>query len=66
MLGRRAAELSKNREIDFLMENWKNEMEAALVYRRMAEEEGNAQRREILLELASTEEGHAKVWAEEL
>jgi len=65
-MGRRAAELSKNKEIDFLMENWKNEMEAALVYRRMAEEEQNAQRREILLELASTEEGHAKVWAEEL
>lgn len=58
--------MRKNREIHFLMENWKNEMEAALVYRRMAEEERNAQRREILLELAVTEEGHAKVWAEEL
>jgi VIT1/CCC1 family predicted Fe2+/Mn2+ transporter/rubrerythrin len=58
--------LRNTREIEFLVENWKNEKEAALVYRQMADQERNAQRREILLELASTEEEHARVWAEEL
>lgn len=58
--------LRNTREIEFLVENWKNEKDAALVYRQMADQERNAQRREILLELASTEEEHARVWAEEL
>jgi VIT1/CCC1 family predicted Fe2+/Mn2+ transporter len=58
--------LKKDRVIDFLIENWKSEMDAALVYRCMADQEQNTERREILLELASTEEGHARIWSEEL
>lgn len=58
--------MTKDREVEFLRKNWKDEMEAALLYRQMAEEEQNDDRRQILQELALTEERHANVWSEEL
>jgi len=58
--------MRRDKEIDFLVENWRNEMDAALVYRKIAEKEKGTERHEILMELASTEEAHARTWSEEL
>jgi len=45
---------------------WRDEMGSARNYRALAEQEGNLDRREILLRLAEAEEKHAANWAARL
>lgn len=45
---------------------WRREVEAATTYRHLADRESDANRRQILLRLASQEENHAARWAERI
>ncbi|MEA2646563.1 MAG: vacuolar iron transporter family protein [Chloroflexota bacterium] len=46
-----------------LLENWEEEVQAATIYRRLADREPDANRKRILGELAATEDRHAEKWA---
>lgn len=52
--------------VEALRQNWLAEMEGAHTYRALAEEERDATRREILVEMAEAEERHAAKWAKRL
>ena len=45
---------------------WRREVEAATTYRHLANREGDAKRKEILLRLAEQEDKHAARWAERI
>jgi VIT1/CCC1 family predicted Fe2+/Mn2+ transporter/rubrerythrin len=49
-----------------LLENWKEEIQAATFYNRLADREPDPNRKRILGELATTEESHATRWATRL
>lgn len=49
-------------EIKALQRFWKDEVEAAAVYERLAEAVGEAEKRKLLLEMRDTEARHAKRW----
>ncbi|MFN2466350.1 MAG: VIT1/CCC1 transporter family protein [Candidatus Dormibacteria bacterium] len=46
-----------------LLENWHEEVQAALIYSRLADREVEANRKRVLNELAATERRHADKWA---
>lgn len=47
-------------------QNWQNELDAAFLYRRLAEAEADPERAKIYIELARAEERHATLFAEKL
>jgi VIT1/CCC1 family predicted Fe2+/Mn2+ transporter/rubrerythrin len=49
-----------------LLENWEEEVRASTVYGRLAEREGDHNRRRVLRELSETEDRHAAKWAARL
>jgi len=49
-----------------LLESWKEEIQAAATYNRLAQREPDPNRRRILRELADTEDRHAGKWASRL
>jgi vacuolar iron transporter family protein len=49
-----------------LTENWRREMEAALLYEEAARAEPAGRRRDVLAKLAQVEYDHAQLWAEKL
>ena len=46
--------------------NWQEEMEGAATYRTLAEREPDAERKQILAELAQSEDDHARRWAKRI
>ena len=52
--------------LKMLESNWRSEMEGAATYRALAEAEGDARRKSVLLRLAEAEERHAARWARRL
>jgi vacuolar iron transporter family protein len=53
----------QRRVLRALRESWQHEMEAAVTYRLLAEQEQDPRRRDILQKLVAAEEGHAVRWA---
>jgi VIT1/CCC1 family predicted Fe2+/Mn2+ transporter/rubrerythrin len=51
---------------DGLHAAWRREMWTARTYRALVEREANASRRDVLLKLATTEDGHAERWSSRL
>ncbi|MDQ6746684.1 MAG: VIT1/CCC1 transporter family protein [Candidatus Dormibacteraeota bacterium] len=49
-----------------LLENWQEELQAALIYSRLADREPEPNRKRVLGELATTERRHAEKWATRL
>ncbi|HEV3234502.1 MAG TPA: VIT1/CCC1 transporter family protein [Candidatus Dormibacteraeota bacterium] len=60
--GTRDTEAIKHR----LLENWREEVQAAAIYRRLADREPDEKRKKVLAELAETEDRHAQKWAKRL
>ncbi|MFY9614960.1 MAG: VIT1/CCC1 transporter family protein [Candidatus Dormiibacterota bacterium] len=60
--GTRGTEAIKRR----LLENWQEEVQAATIYRRLADREADEKRKKVLAELAETEDRHAQKWAKRL
>jgi len=58
--------MSSNKDIKSLQDYWRDEMEAAQVYDRLAQEAIDEQVRELLLEMRDTESRHAKRWEERI
>lgn len=56
----------KERLSKVIAENLRREVEAALIYRALAEREKDARRRRVLTQMADMEDGHARRWAGEL
>jgi len=52
--------------VEGLRAAWRREMWTARTYRALAERETNASRRDVLLKLATTEDGHAERWSSRL
>ena len=58
---------SRRREtVEVVRRNWQAEVETARVYRDLAEREGDAKRKAILLRMAEAEERHAARWEQKL
>jgi VIT1/CCC1 family predicted Fe2+/Mn2+ transporter len=55
---------SKKKEI--FLANWRDEMEAVMLYSQMAEQEPEPDKKSIYKRLAQIEKNHAKIWADEL
>ena len=49
-----------------LLENWHEEIQAATIYRRLADKEPDENRKRVLAELSATEDRHAQRWARRL
>lgn len=49
-------------ELSRLQEYWRDEMEAALIYERLAEAASDSRARHLLLEMRDTERRHAARW----
>jgi VIT1/CCC1 family predicted Fe2+/Mn2+ transporter len=60
--GTRDTEAIKRR----LLDNWQEEIQAAAIYRRLADREPDENRRRVLSELSATEDRHAQKWAKRL
>jgi predicted membrane protein (TIGR00267 family) len=58
--------MNSSKEIKSLQGYWQDEMEAAKVYDRLAQEADDEQVRELLLEMRDTEQRHAKRWEERI
>lgn len=58
--------MATNKDAKRYLENWTEEMNAAALYRALAESEKDPKRAEVYRRLAATEEGHAEVWGERL
>lgn len=56
----------RDRTVELLRENWREELVVARVYRALAEAEPNARRRDLLTRMAVSEEEHAALWAQRL
>lgn len=53
-------------DIDRYLENWRDEVDSAAVYRAMAQSEGNAELATVYRRLADAEERHAGFWEDRL
>ena len=58
--------MSKGNTAAVLLDFWRDELEAAGIYRRLAERERDSSRSEILNRLADAELKHAQMWADRL
>jgi predicted membrane protein (TIGR00267 family) len=58
--------MNSSKEIKSVQGYWQDEMEAAKVYDRLAQEADDEQVRELLLEMRDTEQRHAKRWEERI
>jgi len=58
--------MSSSKDIKSMQAYWRDEMEAAEVYERLAEQASDQQVRELLLEMRDTERRHAKRWEERI
>jgi len=56
----------KEKYIKGLIKAWNNEQASARIYRALAEHETSETRRNVLVKLAETEEGHAARWSAQL
>ena len=59
-------EFDKEKYIKGLLKAWNNEQASARIYRALAERETSETRRNVLIKLAETEEGHAARWSAQL
>jgi len=57
------AELSPTPDLDEFTHHWQDEADAAFLYRRLAESEPDAAKRDIYQRLAEVEDRHVEVWA---
>ncbi len=53
----------RQRSLRALGDSWRHEMEAAVTYRQLANQETDPRRKELLRKLVAAEEGHAERWA---
>ncbi len=58
--------MKKISDIDRFRANWEEELNSALLYRALADQESNPKLAEIYRRLATAEEGHASTWAGKL
>ncbi|GIM46523.1 hypothetical protein DNHGIG_20720 [Collibacillus ludicampi] len=58
--------IMKDLKIKLLIENWRREMEAVVLYKALAQKETDPKRKMILSQLADIEEKHTKLWEQEL
>ncbi len=58
--------MKKTSDIDRFRANWEEELNSALLYRALADQESNPKLAELYRRLAAAEEGHAAAWGERL
>ncbi len=59
-------DFDKEKYVQGLLKAWNNEQASARIYRALAERETSETRRNVLIKLAETEEGHAARWSAQL